>query len=391
MLETSLTWCEMINKFGWVIVLLLGACGTDGENNAVKVDVGKFDTDFKLMDMGPDDFSSMDSAPDLVEDLAVVDIDPCTELSWESADAGSFVPRDHHATFITTRGKPRLHVVGGTNYSSVFSDHWVADISDTGALGTWRQGAAIPASRAGQSVILKDGNVWLVGGQSRMGFQANTYRAEWAEDEISGWVEDAPIPEGRFHSTGVATDGNIWVTGGLGDGGEAQPTIFRGSLGDTGEVLSWETLTLPAARSHHGAFVHGDDVYLAFGFSGTPVGNMTTPHLDIVKFSSSTGPTISLDQFFKGSNEYATLAATATDGCVRTFGGIVVKNNEPEYLSTVLRFDFGNAVAELDTKFSEGRSHMHQAPYYNGAFYVVGGSIAYQDVTSNIEIGRVAR
>ena len=369
--------------------MLLCACTPTNEPLVVDMSVEPNDVhqnEDLTVDVGPD------APPDLNEKET---IDPCEGgIRWELHEDTPFAGRDHHATFITTRGTPTLHVVGGTDYGQIFSDHWQAPISEDGSLETWESGVPLPFRRAGQSVVSTGEDVWLITGRDQGGFVSNTLRATFdAAGEIDGWVEEAAVPEARFHSAGVHDGDTVWVTGGLIMSGEAQSTIYRAVMTD-GEITGWEIFELPEPRSHHAAFVHEGAVHLALGFSGNSFQNATTPHHDMIRFPANASPgLLETESVATLAEDISTMSMTVTEQCARTFGGLTYLEDSGVYQYQPLSWKIMLNAAPMQFvqqgPLNVGRSHMHQVPYHNGVFYVVGGSMSYQDVTNSVEIGRL--
>ncbi len=86
-------------------------------------------------------------------------------VSWHAA-APLPTGRDHHGTFITSRGNGAyLWIVGGNDYRRTMSDGWRAPIGGDGELGAWSAAEALPGPRAGMGVATNDRLVVLTGGK----------------------------------------------------------------------------------------------------------------------------------------------------------------------------------------------------------------------------------
>jgi N-acetylneuraminic acid mutarotase len=318
-------------------------------------------------------------------------------VRWAAGEPLPGPARDHHMTFVTTQGgTARLHVVGGTNYEQVFADHWISTIAADGTLGPWRRSLALPEARAGAAVGRWNDEVYVIGGQSAGAFPPTVWRARFDQrGAIAEWAAQPDLPGGRFHAS-VATWGDrLYVSGGVVASGVAQDSLFVGDLDAHGEVTGWRTFHLPAPRSHHSSFAHDGWLYLAFGFSGNPFADDTQPHPDVVRarLADDGMPGDWETVVDEGTTDLATAAGTVVGDCAYVIAGLQNVGGDYSYRPDVRRLDLATgAFAPLDAASALllGRSHMHQVPFYAGHFYAAGGSRAYQDVVTEVEIGTPA-
>jgi hypothetical protein len=387
-----------------LLTLSLAACADDPKpQQPLLID----DEPDLISDAGVDLDVAPDMAPDLALDLAdAPDQDapdaqadmPATRacptgVTWSQGLALGGVARDHHATFITTRGGPQLHVVGGNNYISVLADHWVAPIMEDGSLGLWTQGASLPAHAAGQGVAQVGDEVFLLGGRTAAAISPLVYRAIMDEaGEITGWEEATPLPQGRFHNSAAVHGRAIYVSGGLQSDGLAQPSLYRAEVQPDGTLGEWTTLELSAARSHHSSFVYDDHLYLLLGLEGNPFNNRDTNKLDVVR-APLTAQGVGTWETVSTADRGLTAHTTTTLGdCALTLAGQTVT---PAGLLTfhdevqTLALDAPGAWGQTSGALTTARSHVHQAPHHNGFLYVVGGSEGHRLVVKSVEIGRI--
>lgn len=322
-------------------------------------------------------------------------IDACSSDPRWSAGRALPSARDHHGTFITTGATPKLHVTGGNTYQGVLAEHWEADILDDGSLGEWREGAALPAPQAGHAVAQVGDHVLLVSGRDATGFRARVLVSNLDDNaDITGWREVAPLPVARFHASAATAGDVLYVTGGLTTDGTATDSVFSARVAEDGTISSWSQLSpLPAPRSHHASFVLDGHLYVSFGFEGNAFQNATTGHKDILRAElldeGGLGPWETALDF---DLDISTQAATVTGDCVYLVGGLVKPSSGAlDYNALVYRLGYEAGALEdpvaTARPLSTGRSHMHQAPYFRGRLYAVGGSRALQDVTADVEIG----
>lgn len=324
---------------------------------------------------------------------------PCDQAwSWSSGTEFAGSARDHHVTFVhqTPQGAS-LHVISGTNYRGLFDDHWRASILEDGELGEWEQGVDLPYVRGGMAYAPHREKHLFLGGRDARGMVQTVLVSVHDEDgEITGFEETTPLPAARFHGSAVVHEDRVYVSGGLTSNGQAQDSLYIGELDEDSRVTSWRATALPEARSHHASLVHDGYLYMLHGFSGNPFQNATTDHRDIIraKLDPVTGDPGEWELFLEENVGVSTMSATLSGDCACRLGGLMaVPLSGYDYSNAMVCYDL-NSGTEMVTRsqhaFLLGRSHMHQAPLYNGAYYIVGGSEAYQTVTTEVEIGRLA-
>lgn len=392
----------MINPRAALLVLLTAAtlaCGDDPKPTPPLVVIDEPDQPAPadmaedlaadLADDLPADMNTPDQAPDMAPDMAPATSCP-TGITWSAGTALPGQPRDHHVTFITTTGGPRLHVVGGQNYQTVFSDHWAAPIMEDGTLGAWVEEAALPTAGAGQSLVQLGDEVLLFSGRTRASLSRKVLRSRQdASGVITGWEELRPLPLARFHSSAAAHGRTLYVTGGIQSDGVAQTSLYRATLGEDGVLGEWELLELPTARTHHSSLVLGDHLYMLLGFEGNSFNGETIDHLNAMRAPLSAQGVGPWELVATSPVGISTHSTTLVDGCALTVGGITIDGNTPTYRSSVFALDLEGQPEWRDQigALATGRSHLHQAPHHNGRIYIVGGSQNYHDVVNTVEIG----
>lgn len=396
-----------------VASLLTSACSTRSEepeadtNSDVVVEFQDQRPDhvdmLPLEDMAPVEAPDQRSpAPDMRPpelDMKVEEVEPPSPCQstwgWRNGTTFPGVARDHHVTFINETSQGGwLHVASGTNYSGLYADHWRAKIEDDGDLSEWELAAELPDIRGGAAYTGARGRHYLLGGRNRFMVKVVFASVHDQDGNITGWEETTALPAPRFHSSATNDGERIYVSGGLESTGLAQDSLYVGRLDEDGSVTSWETYTLPEPRSHHASFIRDGFLYVVHGFSGNAFQNATTGHKDIIRtqLDAETGAPGEWELFVEEDLDISTLAVTSFDeGCVCRVGGIVKQAaNSYTYSEDMACYDLDaapvRALQSEEQRLETGRSHVHQAPYYNGHFYVVGGSRAYQDVTTSVEI-----
>jgi hypothetical protein len=327
------------------------------------------------------------SAPAVSNTVAAVAAD---SVAWV---AGTPLPsgRDHHGTFITSRGNNAwLWIVGGNDYKSVMADTWRTRINADGSIGAWEAGNALPAKRAGMGVATNERFVILSGGQdSALRKQTDVFVAAIRDDGTLGeWIPGGSLPSPRFHHASLIDGQYLYVVGGL-ERASSTSTVFRGRIGANGTITQWDSLqALPHSRSHQAMFVHGRYMYMVGGLDGNPAGQ-NTPLADVIR--APIGPDGNLgawEEISKMPHAYGTHASSVYGNAVWLFGGV---EDNARFVDVVLRAPFTadgrlGAWKQLAKGLPAARSHVHQVPIYKGRAYSASGSNR-RVVTPDVQIG----
>ena len=311
-------------------------------------------------------------------------------ISWKTTVA---LPagRDHHGTFITSRGSNAwLWVVGGNDYKRTMSVVWRAPINSDGEVGAWTEGAKLPGPRAGMGVATSERLIVLSGGKdSAQRTTTDVFVARVNGDgQLGGWNPAGALPGPRFHHSTVLHGRHLYVVGGL-EASVSVPAVLRGTLSGSGMIERWDSLgALPRPRSHNSIFIHDGAIYLVGGLDGNPAG-ANTPLADVIR--APVLPDGTLGQWAEVSimpNAYGTHATAVHDGAVWLFGGV---EDNARFVDVVLRAPItsGGALGAW-TRVLPGlpaaRSHVHQAPVYRGRVYSTAGSNR-RVVTGDVQVG----
>ena len=324
----------------------------------------------------------------------VASADPADSVVW---NAGTPLPtgRDHHGTFITSRGTNAwLWVVGGNDYKRTMSDTWVAPISADGSLGVWTSGPRLPGQRAGMGVAANDRFVFVSGGKdSAQKTVGDIFSARIGGDgKLGEWKSAGTIPGPRFHHATIIDGQYLYVVGGL-EAAVSVPAVLRGRITADGTISAWDSLSpLPRPRSHQSMFIHGRSLYLVGGLDGNPAG-ANTPLADIIRAPiRADGSLGTWEEVGTMGHAYATHATAVHDGAVWLFGGV---EDNARFVDVVLRAPFsadGRLAqwTQLGKGLPAARSHVHQVPVYRGRAYSAAGSNR-RVVTTDVQVGTFVR
>lgn len=311
-------------------------------------------------------------------------------VAWS---AGTPLPsgRDHHGTFITSRGvNAWLWVAGGNDYKSTMADVWRARIAGDGSIGAWEAGPRLPGQRAGMGVATNENFVILSGGKdSAQRTITDIFAAPIRSDGTLGdWKSAGNLPGPRFHHATLIDGRFIYVVGGL-ERSVSVPTVLRGTIASDGSVTRWDSLPpLPHARSHQSMFVHARHLYLVGGLDGNPAG-ANTPLADVIRAPiNPDGSLGAWEEISRMPNAYGTHATAVHGGALWLFGGV---EDNARFVNVVLRAPFNpdgtlGPWRKLSVGLPAARSHVHQVPVYGGKAYSAAGSNR-RVVTPAIQIG----
>lgn len=311
-------------------------------------------------------------------------------VAWS---AGTPLPsgRDHHGTFITSRGgNAWLWVAGGNDYKSTMADVWRARIATDGSLGAWEAGPPLPGQRAGMGVAMNENFVILSGGKdSAQRTITDIFAAPIRSDGTLGdWKPAGNLPGPRFHHATLIDGNYIYVVGGL-ERAVSVPTVLRGTIAADGSVTRWDSLpALPHPRSHQSMFVHARHLYLVGGLDGNPAG-ANTPLADVIRAAiNRDGSLGAWQEISRMPNAYGTHATAVHGGALWLFGGV---EDNARFVDVVLRAPFNadgtlGPWRRLSIGLPAARSHVHQVPVYGGKAYSAAGSNR-RVVTPAIQIG----
>ena len=319
---------------------------------------------------------------------------PATSVAWTSTTP---LPtgRDHHVTFVTSRGNNAwLWVAGGNDYKRTMSDTWVAPISQDGTIGVWTSGPKLPGQRAGMGYAANDRFVFISGGKdSAQKTVGDVFSARINGDgKLGEWKSAGTIPGPRFHHATLVDGQFLYVVGGL-EAAVSVPVVLRGRLAADGTISQWDSLApLPRPRSHQSMFVHDRYLYLVGGLDGNPAG-ANTPLADIARARlHADGSLGAWEEVGKMDHAYATHATAVEGGAVWLFGGV---EDNARFVDVVLRAPFSadgrlTSWTSITPGLPAARSHVHQVPVFRGRAYSAAGSNR-RVVTTDVQVGTFMR
>ena len=309
--------------------------------------------------------------------------DPCS-IAWSEPERYPVVV-DHHTSFIHEgEAGAFLYVLGGAravagDAKEVYPAVRRAKLKPDGSLEAWTDVGMLPTALGFAAQAVAGNLVYLVGGVSMdaMGPVASGKVMVGAISAVDGsisWKLGPALTEATLHGTAVVLDHKLYLIGGSAQ--RAKTTVLVSQLDHEGFPGPWTAApALPQARSHHTAVVHEGRIFLIGGFDASQ-----TPQSPILRSAHDatgalTGWTVAGDM----PNSPWTAGASVWGQSLFVVGGGEGGSGVEMYVDRVrqARFLADNTVSGFAdvTPLPAARSHVHQAPIYQGKVYSVGGRL----------------
>ncbi len=380
--------------FPLVLALVAGACGaprplTDAgqppivDAGVILEDAGVSTDAGTMADAGPID------AGTVIVDSGKVDAglpcdrnEPCT-LSW--AEPPHYpVPVDHHTSFVhEVAGVPYLYVVGGVrtvmgDVKDVYTEVRRAKVTATG-LEPWTDVGVLPQPLAFAAQVINGNHIYLMAGLSKdmTGEFASAKLLVGVISPVDGtivWSFGPSLSSAVLHGTAVVLDNKLYLMGGSAQ--QPKDDVLVSQLDANGVPGPWVALgKLPVPRSHHTAVVHDGHIFLIAGF--------TTGQLPLSPVWKSVHDTNGALIGWKVVGDMPTspwtAGASVWGNTLLVVGGGEGGQGQEHFVDHVrqARFlDDGTLSGFADiTALPVARSHVHQAPIYEGRVFSVGGRL----------------
>ncbi len=204
----------------------------------------------------------------------------------------------------------RIYVVGGIATTGTTNAVWSSALGADGTLGSWRSEAALPTALTTRLAV-QGACLYAVGGKDATGQRhAEVYRAVLAGDQLIGWTQTMALPQPLALHDVAVRDGMLYVLGGEKADGTYSNQVYAATIAADCSLGSWTADTLPNGQARRRLSVAAAELglYLAGGqVSSGAYTNDTWYHLLPPKVT----PTPTNTATFTATST-ATLTATAT-------------------------------------------------------------------------------
>lgn len=285
-----------------------------------------------------------------------------------------------------------LYVLGGTNsWKETFSDVQRARIASDGSLEAFEPAGKMDGPRAGHVVATVEGHVLVAGGSNQSVFVDTSAIADINPDDgsLSAFRPGPKLPDAIMHGTAVVSGRTVYLFGGrgeghahgpdggtAGDGTTSKPLAVRTTLQEDGSFSAFEPVTpLSPDRSHHMSFVYASWVYVAGGFSGSPLNGAHRDLGDVQRAPILPDGTLGAWEP-AGMIEPALSVTNALlfNDHVYFFGGLSGTTFfKKVWRSRVSKEGMFGPLELLEPTLNTARGHVHTTPMYRGSAYAVGG------------------
>jgi len=163
--------------------------------------------------------------------------------------------RDEHLFFYL---RDKYYLVGGKTLNGIAGDMWKFDL-DTRSWSKFQD--LVP--RLGATFAQTEDKAWIFGGYTDRGYSNSLFEFDgttWKELNTTG-----NTPSGREGAKMVYWNNKLVVWGGIEEKGYSDTTLHFYDL-TTGVWSELRTSETPPARSYYELYVHGNYLYLLFGF-----------------------------------------------------------------------------------------------------------------------------
>ncbi len=285
------------------------------------------------------------------------------------------------ATFVSGQGiTGRIHVMGGSRYSSTLDEVVVSDISCDGILGPWRSTTPLPLALLSASAVRMGEYIIVLGGNQLF---STPRRNVWigqidALGNVSSWVSGPTLPNGVERSRAVTWNGHVCLTGGL-TGSGATSDILCARFDTTQGIFvgSWSLVaSLSTARFFHGAVTFGDNLYILGGTTSSWGSSSILDDVQMSTFSISGSSLPQLTAWVQQPNMNPGRLghSTVVNGrTIYTSGGY---GQGVGFINSVQSANIssgGTVSSWVNTStLSQPRSY-HSMLAHNGYLYVIGG------------------
>jgi hypothetical protein len=307
-------------------------------------------------------------------------------LSWVESAAYP-VDVDHHTTFVASSAAGDfLYVAGGVKnrggtLEDVYSAVRRARIGADGSLGAWTPCSELPLPMAFHALAQDGDRVYLMAGLSKdatgpFAHDLTLVGRVQPDGDITWTQSDKRLGTAFIHATGAVLGGALYLVGGT-TGTHAPDILVKRSVldakGNPGPFTDGPAL--PAPRSHHAAVLRDGALFLLGGFDA-----IQEPHRDVLRsVLGADGAIVAWARAGELESSPWTAGAFSFGQHLFLVGGGEGGSGAEHFVDRVRAgrlYENGTVAPFVDlARLPVARSHVHQAPQFNGRVYSVGGRL----------------
>ena len=252
-----------------------------------------------------------------------------------------------------------VHLIGGIVGSTAVATVLSCPVNDDGSLGTWSLGYALPVTRRGHSIACANGYLYCVAGRSSSGsdriYRAPIYPTTDPNNGILGswvWDDTVNLPATRQNGVAFVIGDKLYYAGGYSDSFTAQSTIYVSTIGANGSLSQFTTysVSLPVEIANPQYAISGDTLYIVGGYGSNAVYYATiAADYSFGSFTAGgTLPTVVEGAPLVVSSSKAYLIGGSSGGSQTAIRSVAFAGGSDDYTG----FDIGQYVAPLSVSFS---------------------------------------
>ena len=253
-----------------------------------------------------------------------------------------------------------VHLVGGIVGSTAVATVLSCPVNDDGSLGTWSLGSALPVTRRGHSLACANGYLYCVAGRSSTAGSDRVYRAsiypttDANDGIITGWtwLDTIKLPAARQNGVAFVIGNKLYYAGGYSDAFTAQSTIYVATIGSNGSLSQFTTysVSLPVGIANPQYAITGDTLYIVGGYGSNAVyyATIATDHSFGSFTAGGTLPTVIEGAPLVVSSAKAYLIGGSSGGSQTAIRSVAFAGGSDDYTG----FDIGQYIAPLSITFA---------------------------------------
>ena len=252
-----------------------------------------------------------------------------------------------------------VHLIGGIVGSTAVATVLSCPVNDDGSLGTWSLGYALPVTRRGHSIACANGYLYCVAGRSSSGsdriYRAPIYPTTDPNNGILGswvWDDTVNLPATRQNGVAFVIGDKLYYAGGYSDSFTAQSTIYVSTIGANGSLSQFTTysVSLPVEIANTQYAISGDTLYIVGGYGSNAVYYATiAADYSFGSFTAGgTLPTVVEGAPLVVSSSKAYLIGGSSGGSQTAIRSVAFTGGSDDYTG----FDIGEYIAPLSVTFA---------------------------------------